>query len=125
MYNDEIMDRYQNPSYFGKPEKYTIVIDEASTSCGDKIILYIQEENGVIKQIKFEGDGCIISMVSTDLFCEKATGRNIEEIMKIDESDYVKNFPVEITPGRLNCALLPIRAFRRGVGRSNISGKLK
>jgi len=125
MYNDEIMDRYQNPYYFGKPEKYSIVIDEASTSCGDKITLYIQEENGFIKEIKYEGDGCIISMVSTDLFCEKATGRSIDDIMRIDESDYVKNFPVEITSGRLNCALLPIRAFRRGIGRRNKSGNLK
>ncbi len=119
MYNDEVMDRYQNPIYIGKPDSYDIVIDEASSSCGDKITFYIERENDIVKEIRFEGDGCIISMVSTDLFCEKATGKKIEEIMKIDETEYVRNFPVEITPGRLNCALLPIRAFRRGIRRES------
>lgn len=117
MYNDEIMDRYTNPGYFGKPSEFNIMIDEASTTCGDKIKLFIKENNGIIEDIRFEGDGCIISMVSTDLFCEKAKGKKIEEVGNIEEVYYLDNFPVEITPGRINCALLPLRAFKRYINR--------
>ncbi len=118
MYNDEVMDRYQNPLFYGKLEKCNITIDEASTSCGDKIILYVEQEEGKIKDIRFQGDGCIISMVSTDLFCEKAKGKRIDDIIKIDESTYIKEFPLDISPGRINCALLPVRAFKRGISRA-------
>ncbi|MGC8644688.1 MAG: iron-sulfur cluster assembly scaffold protein [Thermoplasmata archaeon] len=115
MYTDEIMDRYENPVKYGKMEKFDIKIDEASTTCGDRIILYVKLDNGKISDMTWEGEGCILSVVSTDTFCENAVGKDVREVAGEDEEKYVNDFPIKITAGRLNCVLLPLRALRRGI----------
>ncbi len=115
MYNDEVMDRYQNPMKNGKMEDYDIKIDEASTTCGDKIVLYIKTDGNKIEDIKWQGEGCILSIVSTDMFCESAVGKEIKSLKEQDDLAFVENFPVKISPGRINCVMLPLRALRRGI----------
>ena len=114
MYSDEVMDRYQNPVKNSKMEDYDIKIDEASTTCGDKIILYIKTDGERIKDMTWEGEGCILSIVSTDLFCENSVGKEINGIKEQDDLSFIESFPVKISPGRINCVMLPLRAFRRG-----------
>ncbi|MEM0134401.1 MAG: iron-sulfur cluster assembly scaffold protein [Thermoplasmatales archaeon] len=114
MYNDEVMDRYQNPIKNGKMDKYDIKIDEASTTCGDKVILYIKTDGNRVEDMKWQGEGCILSVVSTDLFCENAVGKDIKSLKEVDDLKFIENFPVKISPGRINCVMLPLRAFRRG-----------
>jgi nitrogen fixation NifU-like protein len=114
MYNDEVMDRYQNPVKNGKMEKFDLKIDEASTTCGDKIALFIKTDGDKIEDMKWQGEGCILSIVSTDLFCEKAVGMDIKFLNEQDDLKFIENFPIKISPGRINCVMLPLRAFRRG-----------
>lgn len=115
MYNDEIMDRYQNPIYFGKPKKFDIKIEKPSRSCGDKVILFITLKEDIIEDIQWEGDGCIISMVSTDLFCEMAKGKKLEDVRKMDDFSYIEKFPIEVTSGRYNCVLLPLKGLKEEI----------
>ncbi|MEL9914345.1 MAG: iron-sulfur cluster assembly scaffold protein [Thermoplasmatales archaeon] len=115
MYNDEVMDRYENPIKSGKIENFDIKIDEASSTCGDRIILYIKLDKDRISDMRWEGDGCILSIVSTDMFCENSIGKELKDVAAQDEMTYVNDFPVKITAGRLNCVLLPLRAFKRSI----------
>jgi len=48
--------------------------------CGDKIMLYLNEDEGIIKEIKFEGCGCAISMASASLMTEAAKGKSVSEV---------------------------------------------
>jgi nitrogen fixation NifU-like protein len=115
MYNDEVMDRYQNPAKNGKMEDFEIKIDEASSTCGDRVVLYIKTDgNGRISDMRWQGEGCILSVVSTDMFCENAIGKEINLLKGQDDLAFVENFPIKISPGRINCVMLPLRAFRRG-----------
>lgn len=113
LYNDEVMDRYQNPMYYGKPEKFDIKMEEPSSSCGDRVVLYMNINEGKIEEMKWEGEGCIISMVSADLFCEKAKGKEIEELAKVDDLAFIDEFPIKVTSGRYNCVLLPLKGLKR------------
>ncbi len=114
MYTDEVMERYQNPMKNGRMEDFDIKIDESSSTCGDKVILYIKTNGSKVEDMKWQGEGCILSVVSTDLFCENAMGKEIEALRAQDDTGFVESFPIKISPGRLNCVLLPLRAFRRG-----------
>lgn len=114
MYNDEVMDRYQNPVKNGKIEDFDIKIDESSTTCGDRVVLYAKTNQGKIEEMKWEGEGCILSVVSTDLFCENAVGKDLKSLKEQDDLKFIQDFPIEISPGRVNCVLLPLRALRRG-----------
>ena len=80
-----------------------------------RLILYIKTDwNGRISDMKWQGEGCILSVVSTDMFCENAIGKEINSLKEQDDLAFVENFPIKISPGRINCVMLPLRAFRRG-----------
>jgi nitrogen fixation NifU-like protein len=113
VYNDEIMDRYQDPLYYGALEKFDLKIDEPSSSCGDKVTLYLRIKEGRIEDIRWEGEGCIISMVSTDMFCGDAIGKQMEELENMDDSALLERFPIKVTSGRYNCVLLPLKAIKK------------
>ncbi len=114
MYNDEVMDRYQNPLKYGKIDDFDLKIDESSSSCGDKIILYVKTNDGKVEDMRWEGEGCILSQVSTDMFCESSIGKEVESIKSQDDMKFIESFPVKTTSGRFNCVLLPLKALRRG-----------
>lgn len=107
------MDRYQNPNKYGKLEKFDLKIDESSSSCGDRIVLYVRTNDGKVEDMKWEGEGCILSMVSTDLFCENSVGRDLNSLKAIDNMKFIEEFPIKTTSGRFNCVLLPLSALRR------------
>ena len=47
--------------------------------CGDRITLRLQVEDGVIREARFEGEGCAISTASASLMTEALRGRPVEE----------------------------------------------
>jgi nitrogen fixation NifU-like protein len=47
--------------------------------CGDKIKLFLDYENGVVKDISFQGSGCAISTASASLMTEMLKGKTREQ----------------------------------------------
>ncbi|MGH7451494.1 MAG: Fe-S cluster assembly sulfur transfer protein SufU, partial [bacterium] len=47
--------------------------------CGDRIDLYLQVEDGIIKDISFEGAGCAISKASTSVMTTVLKGKSTAE----------------------------------------------
>jgi nitrogen fixation protein NifU and related proteins len=47
--------------------------------CGDKIKLFLDYENGVVKDISFQGSGCAISTASASLMTEMLKGKTKEQ----------------------------------------------
>ena len=64
LYRRVIMDHYKTPRNRGTFESTNAVtIDLNNPTCGDKIILQLQVEDGIVKMAKFTGEGCSISYV--------------------------------------------------------------
>lgn len=79
-----MLDHYNNPNNKrtvtdGKYKK----IHNASESCIDDISVYMDYEDGIIKDIKFDGVACTISTASTDIMCDLLVGKNIKEAREI------------------------------------------
>ena len=51
--------------------------------CGDKIKLYVDEKNGVIEALSFQGNGCAISMASASLLTEMIKGKSVAEAQQL------------------------------------------
>lgn len=51
--------------------------------CGDKIILYVKEKDGLIEAVTFEGTGCAISMASASLLTEAVKGKPVAEFNRL------------------------------------------
>ena len=47
--------------------------------CGDEITVYLDVEDGVVKDIKISGQGCSISQASSSLMSAAVKGKTIDE----------------------------------------------
>ncbi len=79
LYRDVIVDHYNHPRNYGKPEKSDIVVEGKNPVCGDEITIYLNVKDGVIADVHFEGKGCSISIASASVMTESLIGKNLEE----------------------------------------------
>lgn len=79
-----ILDNYQYPANRGIPQDDTYIkINTNNESCIDNIDLYVKLENGLIKDIKFEGEACAISISTTSIMTKLLIGKTYKEALNI------------------------------------------
>lgn len=114
-YRENILDHFQNPRNFGHLDKPGLVNEEENTLCGDRIRMEIKIKLKTIEDIRFEGEGCAISMASASMLTEKVKGMNIIEVKNLNTKDILELLGIALTPIRLKCALLPLEALQRAL----------
>jgi nitrogen fixation NifU-like protein len=79
LYQNVILDHNKNPRNFRIPEKSNLQAEGYNPVCGDQLVVYVDLENDVIKDIGFQGSGCAISKSSASLMTESIKGKNKKE----------------------------------------------
>lgn len=132
LYRSVIMDHYKNPRNKGIIEDGDYTVDMNNPTCGDRIHLTMNVEDNVIKDAKFDGEGCSISMSSASMMTEVIKGKTIEEALEVsdefskmmlgedynvteDMGDIEALNGVNQFPARIKCATLTWKALERGV----------
>lgn len=131
LYRRVIMDHYKNPRNRGTMDEGSVTVNLNNPTCGDRIELQLQLEDGIVKQAKFTGEGCSISMSSASMMTDAVRGKSAEEAIALAEkfSALMKGEPVEFEeyediealsgvnkfPARIKCATLAWNALRKGV----------
>lgn len=83
LYQETIFDHYRQPRNFGRLQAANRRAEGYNPLCGDKVTLYLQVEDGVIKDASFEGTGCAISTASASLMTESLKGKREEEALHL------------------------------------------
>ena len=84
LYQEIILDHGQEPRNFGTCENHNKSADGHNPLCGDKVHLsFYLDENDIINDIKFSGEGCAISIASASLMTEKLKGMKLSEAQSI------------------------------------------
>lgn len=81
-----ILDNYQNSYHKKRMDDSYLKINSRNVSCIDNIDLYIRIEEGIIKEIYFDGEACVISISSASIMCRLLEGKTIDEAMEIIEN---------------------------------------
>ena len=115
LYQEEILDHYHNPRGSGKLDNPTHKRCANNPTCGDKICTTIIVENDIIKDIKFEGEGCAISQAATSMLTDKIKGNSVQEVLNITRDDIIEMLGVEIGIGRIRCALLGLETIQKAL----------
>ncbi len=79
LYQEIIMDHNRSPKNFRKIENAGRVMDGTNPLCGDHYTIYLVLENGIIKDISFQGAGCAISKASASVMSETLKGKTVQE----------------------------------------------
>ncbi|MEM3382466.1 MAG: SUF system NifU family Fe-S cluster assembly protein [Nitrososphaerales archaeon] len=115
IYTRMIIDLYRNPLNYGEIEKPDIKAKDTNPICGDIIEIQIKLNKDIIKDVKFNGKGCAISMASASLLTEMIKGKSIDESLKMDKNDILDALGIKMSLVRLKCALLPLRTLKMGI----------
>ena len=115
-YRELIIERYKTPHFRGELDPNDISYEDDNPACGDHIRIDVRlNEQGVVTEALFSGEGCAISQASADLLIESIINRDIEEIKNIDKEAVLENLGIELGPVRLKCALLPLKVLKAGI----------
>src|SRR6516165_10725591 len=127
LYQEVILDHYKKPRNFRALPDANRKLEGYNPLCGDKITVYLKVENGVVKDIGFQGSGCAISTASASMMTDSLKGKTIAQAEAIfrgfhslvtgkdDGKDLgklavfagVREFPI-----RVKCATLAWHTFR-------------
>lgn len=83
LYQEIIIDHGKNPRSFGVLENANHIQAGHNPLCGDKLMVYLIEKEGIVVDIKFEGNGCAISIASASLMCEVVKGKTVADIERM------------------------------------------
>lgn len=132
LYRQVIMDHYKNPRNRGVIED-GVTVDLNNPTCGDSLRLQLQVEDDIVKDAKFEGEGCSISLASASMMTQIVKGKTVEEALQLanifsemvqgkdydtdtfDLGDIEALSGVSKFPARIKCATLAWKALEKGV----------
>lgn len=85
LYRDVIVDHNRNPRNFGKLEPADAHADGHNPLCGDRLSLYVNLDGERIREAKFDGSGCAISVASASMLTEAVKGKSRSEVQALFE----------------------------------------
>lgn len=133
LFQDIILEHYKRPRNKGSLENATVDVHMNNPTCGDEIHLYLAVEDGIVRDVAFEGDGCSISQSSASMMTQILKDQPVEDGLRIAErfkemmhgdeaaaqdkvlKDARALAGVSRFPTRVKCALLGWNAFEEAI----------
>jgi nitrogen fixation NifU-like protein len=126
LYQQVIIEHNKKPRNYGDLEHHTHYAHGINPMCGDDIIVKVILDKGIIKDIRFQGQGCAIFKASSSLMTVKVKDKSVEDVEIIikqfremirgdlithTESDILGSLilfrGISNLPSRVKCAVLP------------------
>ncbi len=79
LYQEVILDHYKRPRNFRKLDGASRNAEGYNPLCGDKVTVYVKLEDGVVRDISFQGSGCAISTASASMMTTSLKGKTVAE----------------------------------------------
>jgi nitrogen fixation NifU-like protein len=84
LYREIILDHYRAPRNRGElPVPPAHQVEGFNPLCGDEIVLYLDVDDGVVRDVRTAGQGCSISQASTSMMSAAVKGLRIEEARRL------------------------------------------
>lgn len=119
-----ILEHYQNPKNKNLVDDNSYILKNMNNeSCIDEVNVQVKIEDGIVKDVRFDGEACAMCTSSSSIMVETLIGKTIEEVKEIlinynnmiDEKEYDPDIlesaivydDVYKQPNRKKCVLLP------------------
>jgi nitrogen fixation NifU-like protein len=133
-FEERIVEAARTTRRVGKIDDYNLLLQASNKGCGDSVVMYLLlDQERKIADIRFEAKGCILSRASVSIACDAVFGLGIEKALWCAQSLIASAATGEFAMGecsnigfedahgliesvryiplRVECALLPWRAF--------------
>lgn len=116
LYRDLILDYYKHPRNFGHLAHVDATAESYNATCGDRIMMEIVlDKKHKVKDIRFSGVGCAISIASASMITEKVIGMDVQKILDLPVQSILDVFGTSLTPSRTKCATLPLEVLHKAI----------
>ena len=114
MYNDTVMDHFENPRNTGEIADADGVGTVGNPDCGDMMKLYIKVADGRLVDIKYKTFGCAAAIATSSAASELVKGKSLEEAAAIG-SDEVVSYLNGLPEEKVACSTLAPDAIRAAI----------
>jgi nitrogen fixation NifU-like protein len=123
MYTETLIDAFQNPKNVGEIDNPDILGKAGNPVCGDVMWLYLKFAQSqddkelmdkIIEDIKFKTMGCAAAIGTSEVICELAKGKTLDEASKITKQDII-NYLGSLPPEKVHCSILATEALANGI----------
>jgi nitrogen fixation protein NifU and related proteins len=123
IYKENILDHFKHPHNKGTLDDYTFNIRKHNPVCGDNIELFVKVEDRIVKDVKFNGNGCAISVAAASMLTEKIKNMNLQELENLKESEVLEMIGVPLGVVRVKCGLLSFKILKEGLKKMEIKNE--
>ncbi len=120
LYHEDLLDEAKNPSNYGELDDADVTTTQYNASCGDVITVSIKlgvdatTNEKIVADIKWKGQGCIISQASMSVLSEKIKGYPVSKLQELTQEAVLEELGLEeISMGRIKCLLLGLSAVKK------------
>ena len=114
LYNDIVMDHFMHPRNVGSLENASGVGEVGNAKCGDIMKIYLQIENDIITDIKFETFGCGSAIAASSMATEMVKGKSIHNAITLTNQAVVQ--ALEGLPAhKIHCSVLAEEAIKNAL----------
>lgn len=111
-----MLDHYENPRHYGAREDSDVVQKGGNPGCGDIITIYLKlDGDGIIRDVSFDGEGCIISQATTSMVTDIVLGKTAEEVENMNPEFITDLIGKDLALTRPRCATLGITTIKRAI----------
>ena len=111
LYSEKVMDHFMNPRNVGSIENASGVGEVGNAKCGDIMKIYLQIEDDIIKDVKFETFGCGSAIASSSMATEMILGKSIHEAMALTNKAVAEALD-GLPAYKLHCSVLAEEAIK-------------
>lgn len=117
MYQENIIDHGQRPRNWGLLDPCDLHAHDDNPLCGDQLELTLRvDENNVVTEVGWQGEGCTISQATASMLGEELIGKSLDEIKQIDKDFILEELlGIPISATRMKCALLSLKVVKTAV----------
>jgi nitrogen fixation protein NifU and related proteins len=87
LYREIILDHYRNPRNRGELSAPPATrVEGFNPLCGDEIVLFLDVEGNVVRDIRIGGQGCSISQSSASMMSSAVKGKTLDEVRALSRA---------------------------------------
>ena len=110
-YSDKVMDHFLNPRNVGQIEDASGVGEVGNAKCGDIMKIFLDIEDEIIKDVKFQTFGCGSAIASSSMATEMVKGKSIHEALAITNKAVAEALD-GLPPVKMHCSVLAEQAIK-------------
>jgi len=115
MYNETVLDHFNHPRNVGELSGTGAAMGQVSSPvCGDTTFIYLDVEDGVIKDVKFKTFGCAAAIASSSMLTTMAVGKTLAEAKQLTNDDIVRQLG-GLPEVKIHCSVLAADALRQAI----------